>query len=138
MEIRRLTLIDFSLALKALSGFKSGVNAAYLKTFLANENNFLVVARIDEQFAGFVLGYKLLRISGHAHMLYIHELEIAAAYQRKGVGSTLIDHLRKISENGEFVKAFLITQESNRAAVKFYKYTGAHQPHEDDVVFVYG
>ena len=138
MNIRRLTLDDLPLALEGVSSLKPGVGAAHLKDFLADEKNFLVVALMDEQLTGFVLGYKLARIAGDPHMLYIHELEAATAYQRQGVGSALIASLRHLSENGKLIKAFLIAQESNQAAVKFYKNTGAHQPHDDDTVFVYG
>ena len=138
MNIRRLTPDDLALALEEMPRIKPGVITDRLQYFLAGEQNFLVVALINEQIAGYALGYKLARIAGDAHMLYIHELEVAEQFHRQGVGSALIAHLRKICENGKLVKGFLITQASNSAAVNLYKNTGAHQVHEDDIVFVYG
>ncbi len=136
--IKRLTPNDSHLAIQLISRFKSKKpSQTYLKNFLKNPHNYLLIAENDGKPVGFLLAYTMQRIDQDAIMIYIHEIEVTKEHRRKGVGKNLIEKLQHEAAQEKAVKSFVITNSSNLAACKLYESTGAKRPNQDDVVFIY-
>jgi ribosomal protein S18 acetylase RimI-like enzyme len=69
--------------------------------------------------------------------MFIYEIDVASTYQRKGVGTALINHVREIVRREKMMNAFVFTSYSNKDAVEFYKRTGGIVENGDDLMFVY-
>ena len=138
MIIKRLDPEDAILGTKAVKLYKDMVvKTENMKRFLENKGTYLVVAEDEEEPVGFLLAYVLPRIDRNSAKLFIYELEVAAEHRRKGIGTALINFVRKIVKEEKFMNAFVFTSYSNKEAVEFYKHTGGHIVNGDDLMFVY-
>lgn len=136
-NIRRYRQNDADPARNLVKFFKhQDISCDYIKSFLTNPANYLIVAEVDEEPVGFLLGYANQRIETASNRVYIHEIAVTPAYRRQGIGIGLVEYIRQEMEKDGIKKCFLITQRSNRGAVKFYTSIGFQIPNEDDVVFV--
>lgn len=71
---------------------------------------------------GFLVGYGVLMIGvDEAHLL---NLSIAAGWQRRGLGRTLLAHFIDIARSCEAARMFLEVRPSNRSARALYAETG--------------
>jgi aminoglycoside 3-N-acetyltransferase I len=113
------------------------VSSEYLKRFLANPLNYLIVAETEGQLAGFLLAHALPRLKQESYKMFIYEIDVAEAFRRQGAGTSLIRHLREIVEQQKMMNAFVFTSYSNTGAVEFYKRTGGKIENGDDLMFVY-
>jgi GNAT superfamily N-acetyltransferase len=64
-------------------------------------------------------------------------LDVLPEYQRQGVGKRLISELKKICRERNVSKMYVLTEESNTAAMNLYKSTGGKRIIPDSVVFLY-
>lgn len=91
IEYRRLTPSDIPLALGMNADFRAGlVDRAVVEKFLNDERNWLFAAIHADNVVGFAYGYRMARMDGAADMLYIHEVGVADAVQRRGVGTAMM------------------------------------------------
>jgi ribosomal protein S18 acetylase RimI-like enzyme len=137
-KIRRLESGDAATAAALIRQFHSSVVPPdRIESLLSNEWNFLVVAEVEGDLAGFVWAYRLERLYGNPFVIFLYEIEVAPAYRRKGVGAELITFIRELSNRERPTEMFLFTNHSNAAAVEFYNSTGAQMKNGDDLLFVY-
>ena len=101
-------------------GFFTADSAA---AFLADDRNWLFAAVSHDSVIGFACGYELLHHAGK-RMLYLHEIGVAEAFQRQGVGTALIHALKKACRERGIDRFFLFTAQSNAAANALYRKTG--------------
>ena|SRR5579883_282157 len=138
LEVKRLEPQDAPLAAEVAKSFAAkDVSLLYMRRFLSNPANYLIVARAEGHLAGFLLGYALERLKEESHKMFIYEIEVAEGYRRKGVGTALINYVRDVVKREKMVSAFVLTNYSNEGAVEFYKSTGAEVENGDDLLFVY-
>ena len=138
LEVKRLEPKHASLAADVVRYFAAkDLPPEYLERFLANPANYLIVAHVEGELAGFLLAYALERLKEESHKMFIYEIEVAEGYRRKGVGTALINYVRDIVRRRKMVSAFVFTNHSNEGAVAFYKSTGAKVEGGDDLLFVY-
>jgi ribosomal protein S18 acetylase RimI-like enzyme len=57
-------------------------------------------------------------------MMYLHEIDVLPSYQRQGIGTALIEELKRICRTEGITKMWLGTSESNIAAMALYQKTG--------------
>ena len=94
MKYRRLTCADAELALGMNKTFREGfITPEGAEAFLRDRRNWLFAAVEGEQVLAFAYGYAMQRLDG-AQMLYIHEVGVADAYQRRGLGMQLMKSLK--------------------------------------------
>ncbi len=137
MKIRRLTHNDADTATALVKQFhSSNVTLERVEKLLLNEANYLIVAEVEDSLAGFVWAYRLERLHRNPFVIFLYEIEVAADYRRKGIGTALINFIRELSPERP-TEMFLFTNHSNAAAVEFYKSTGAKIENGDDLLFVY-
>jgi len=136
--IRRLKAGDELRACQVAAAFKSAqLSAERVAQFLANPTNYLIVAESAENLAGFVLAYRLERLDRTAAQLFVYEVGVAPQYQRRRVGSRLMEHVRHLVSEESLMEAFVITDHSNDAAVRLYRSTGGQVEEAAGVLFVY-
>jgi ribosomal protein S18 acetylase RimI-like enzyme len=73
---------------------------------------------------GFVLAYALPRRHGRAVTLCIYEIEVAAAWRRRGVGAQLMRELEATARESGIAEAFVLTEPDNVAAMELYRSVG--------------
>ena len=136
--IRRLGAGDESLAADVCSLFKrSPGSVARAARFLGNPRNYLVVAEVDGTLAGFLGAYRLERLDSDADQLFVYEVEVAPAFRRRGVGTRLMDWVRRAVRDEHLMEAFVLTDSGNPAAIGLYGSTGARVEHGTGTLFVY-
>ena len=136
--VRRLQSGDEASACLVASRFKSAnLPAARATQFLANPANYLLAAEVDGALAGFLMAYLVERIDRAASQLFVYELGVAAQHRRHGVGTALMEHVRKVVHEEGLMEAFVFTSRENDAALALYRKTGGQIEDEHSVLFVY-
>ncbi|MGC2236133.1 MAG: GNAT family N-acetyltransferase [Pyrinomonadaceae bacterium] len=136
--VRKFESNDAARAVELVKSFAAkDVSAEYFKTFLSNPANYLIVAEAGNELAGFLLGYRLERLKEESFKFFIYEIDVDKNFQRKGVGTALIEYAKNVVRAEKMINAFVFTNYSNEDAVEFYKSTGAKIENGDDLMFVY-
>ena len=138
LNVRKLAPGDAALAVELVKSFAAkDVSLDYMERFLSNPLNYLIVAQVDGDVAGFLLAHALQRLKQASYKMFIYEIDVAEKHRRKGVGTALISCVREIVRNEKMLNAFVFTSYSNQGAVKFYENTGGKIENGDDLMFVY-
>jgi ribosomal protein S18 acetylase RimI-like enzyme len=110
MVVRRLEAGDEAVACKAVATFKnSHPTDDYMTWFLSNKDNYLYVAELEGELAGFLLAYKLERCDGERAMMFLYEVEVLSQYRRQGIGRSLVEAVRRECEQGRMLMLFHTT-----------------------------
>ena len=138
MQIRRLVAGDEESACEIARRFKSAqADKGHLARFLADERNYLVAAHVDDDLAGFILGYELPRIDGARPMMLLYEIGVLADQRRRGIGRALVGQLKQVCQERGIRKMFVLTEQSNAAAMALYTSTGGDRDAGNTVMFEY-
>jgi ribosomal protein S18 acetylase RimI-like enzyme len=139
VQVRRLRAGDLKLAVESIRTLKeSTVSGEYLKDFLSRSENVLIVAEQGGMPKGFLLAYILDRVDRNQKMICLYEIGVSEPNRRRGIGRAMIESLKLLCKDENAMKAWVITNRSNMAAVRLYERTGAtSHPHGDEVLFVY-
>ena len=101
---------------------------AHLKTYLASENNAVIVAEADGQIAGFAMVDYIARPEGPytlARSFYhVAEIGVDPAHQRRGVATALTEYMKNDALQRGFSKIELDVWAFNESALTFYKKAG--------------
>jgi ribosomal protein S18 acetylase RimI-like enzyme len=137
-SIRKLEPEDAATGVETVKYF-AGKDASleYLQRFLSNPANYLIVAEVENKLAGFLLAHRLERLKEESFKLFIYEIDVDKKFQRRGIGTALIEFAKNIVRQERMLNAFVFTSYSNAGAVEFYKSTGAKIENGDDLMFVY-
>jgi ribosomal protein S18 acetylase RimI-like enzyme len=98
---------------------------------LRDPRTIFLVAFDGAEPVGFVLAYELLRRHGYNVTLCIYEIDVNAAYRRRGIGTRLLRELERIARDRGIEEAFVLTDEDNAAAMRLYESVGGQR---NDVV----
>jgi aminoglycoside 3-N-acetyltransferase I len=138
LKVRRLEINDAQTAVMVVEQFADkSVSAEYMREFLSNPANYLIIAEAENNVAGFLLAHALQRLKQNSYKMFIYEIDVSETYRRKGVGTALIQYILEIVRQEKMMNAFVFTSHSNKEAVEFYKSTGGKIANEDDLMFVY-
>lgn len=139
IQVWRLGIGDERLAAQTVRTLKAErVNYSYLHGFLKKQTNVLLVALEGETPVGFILAYELNRVDSPNSMMLLYEIEVAENYRRKGAATAMISALKGICREHSIVKMWVLTNESNHAAIQTYKSSGGELVEQDDLVmFLY-
>jgi ribosomal protein S18 acetylase RimI-like enzyme len=103
---------------------------------LADDRTIMLAAFEDDEPVGFVLAYALPRRHGDAAMLSIYEIDVDAERRRAGIATALMHHLSELARERGIAEGFLLTNESNEAAMAFYASLAGERPNQDDVLWL--
>lgn len=138
IHVTRLRPADLQAAQENISLFWEQVPTdQQMLEFLHKPSNFLFAAWVGEQPAGQVTGYLLPRWDANPPMLFLYSIDVLPRYRRRGIGRLLVEAFRRAGREAGCGKTFVLTSENNLAAVRLYTTTGAHRPHDDDVLYVW-
>jgi ribosomal protein S18 acetylase RimI-like enzyme len=104
---------------------------------LADDRTLFLAAFDGEESVGFVLAYELLRRHGDRSILFVYEIEVAEAHRRRGIGTVLMRELERYASERGIREGFLLTDEANEPAMRFYEALGGVRERDDDVLFVF-
>lgn len=93
---------------------------------LNDKNTFLLVAK-EQEIVGIVYAEiieKIGRLTKSKKCLYINTLGTKKDYQNKGIGTLLINEIKKIAKEHKCDSINLNVWSFNENALKFYKHTG--------------
>lgn len=97
----------------------------YLMRLLQDDGFFVFVAVHEGRVTGGLTAYLMHQYYSTAPLVYIYDLAVATAWQRRGVGRTLIEainsHCRELGVEAVMVEA----DETDGHAIDFYRSTGA-------------
>ena len=120
-SFRRMTANDLSAVLEMNHTFRPGfLTEDGAAAFLANDRSWLWAGLSDGHIIAFAYGYAMDRLDGR-RMLYLHEVGVADAYQRQGVGTKMLAALKDECRAHGFHRIFLITDQCNAAANALYR-----------------
>ena len=94
----------------------------YLSYLLAVQNSIALVAEVDEEIVGFIIGlfYNYAKIAvGH-----IYTLNVSPGHRRKGVGSRLLNEMERILTDKDANTCYLETRLDDVVARNFYRKHG--------------
>ena len=106
-----------------------------LKAYLADPNCILLVADVDGQPAGQIVGHILKRWDSKKPMLFLFSIDVAESHRRQGVARGLIAEFRRVGKTAGCGGSFVFTNEANTPAMKMYQALGGTRTNPDDVMF---
>lgn len=136
--IRRLLPGDEGIASRVAALFKAAPDlSSPARRFLANDANYLIVAEVATELAGFVIAYRLDRLDRDAAQLFVNEVGVLPQFQRQGIGTQLVQEIRRLVATEGLMEAFVLTDHANVAAQRLYGGTGATIEEDQSMLFVY-
>ncbi len=116
--------------------FDDPVNLAATRAFLADERHHLLIAFTEkDEPAGFVSAVELLHPDEPNPEMFLNELGVDPAFQRRGIATALIKELIELCRSRGCSEMWLGTEKENTPAIRTYETTGAKR--EDFVLFTY-
>jgi ribosomal protein S18 acetylase RimI-like enzyme len=138
ITVRQLQAGDEGPASHVAAVFKSAVLPTSGATrFLANPANYLIIAELGQRLAGFVLAYRLDRLDRPQGQLFVYEVAVLPEFQGQGIGTRLMEEIRRIVNDELLIEAFVVTDRANQAARHLYDRTGAYVEAGESMVYVY-
>lgn len=95
-------------------------SSEYLRNFLSNRDNVVIVAENKGDVIGGLVAYVLNKFEQSRKELYIYDLAVAKDVQRHGVGKNLVN---KLLENAKELDAYVVFVQADEGdeAVHFYE-----------------
>jgi aminoglycoside 6'-N-acetyltransferase I len=91
---------------------------------LADDGTIFLAAFDGDDPIGFVFGYDLPRRRGAPSILFVYEIDVEPAYQRRGIAKRLLTELLRIGHTRGAAEAFVLTDHDNVAANALYASLG--------------
>jgi ribosomal protein S18 acetylase RimI-like enzyme len=114
------------------------VTADYMREFLGDDKNILIVGVENRSPVGFALAYLLDRVDRNQTMILFYEIVVSDSHRGLGLGTKMVSELKRIAHDLNVMEIWVLTNKSNTAAVGLYESTGAKRASDDDLMFVYG
>jgi aminoglycoside 6'-N-acetyltransferase I len=134
IEIRVLGGADASmLAQVAPDVFDDPLDPLRTKEFLADDRHHLIVALEGKTVVGFVSALHYVHPDKANPELWINEVGVAGPYQGQGIGKALMQSTLELGRHLGCKEAWVLTERSNKAAMKLYASSGGKV---DDTVMV--
>ena len=91
---------------------------------LADDGTIFLAAFDGDDPIGFAFGYDLPRRRGAPSILFVYEIDVEPAYQRRGIAKRLLTELLRIGHSRGAAEAFVLTDHDNVAANALYASLG--------------
>ncbi|MBL8027519.1 MAG: GNAT family N-acetyltransferase [Fibrobacteres bacterium] len=135
IEIRQITKYDKKL-IKTLFASCNEHCPSPDEKFFNSIDNILLVAYSNNVPAGFLYSHILNSLNETKPKMFLYSIDVFEPFKRKGIGTKLIAQLKKISKAYHCSEIIILTNSSNKPAMKFYRSVGGQQKNNDDVMFV--
>ena len=111
------------------------VDPAYMRTFLADDRHYFIVADVEDEPVGYAFGYRLCRFDGRNPVMFCYEVAVAEHHRRLGIGRALVEELTRLAQADGCGKMFVPTNRSIEAAMALYRSTGGDEGAADATEF---
>jgi aminoglycoside 3-N-acetyltransferase I len=102
-------------------------DAGYLRTLLADDGVFALVAIEDDAVIGGLVAYTLRKFEQQRSEVYIYDLAVSAVHRRKGIATALIRMLQRLAaERGAWV-IFVQADHGDDPAIALYTKLGTRE-----------
>lgn len=136
LRINRLGPDDAGRAEANCSLFWDMTDAApNLAAYLADPDCILLVAEVDGEPAGQIVGHILKRWDSKSPMLFLFSIDVVKTHRRKGVARSLMEEFLRTGKEAGCGSSFVFTNESNTPAMQMYQALGGTRTNPDDVMF---
>ena len=143
MEIRRLQPSDYDILASAISILvpaedrSNNVNRAdHLKQALARHDCYFIVCLANSIPVGYLSAYSFPNVENADFHVYLFDIIVAEQHQRTGIGSGLVEELRRQCLADGVARIWVGTALDNTAAQRLYERTGGQQS-EACVEYIY-
>jgi ribosomal protein S18 acetylase RimI-like enzyme len=106
---------------------------AEASAFLADDSTHLLVAFERDDPVGFVVVNELFHRHTFTRMFLVYEIGVVNEQRRRGVARALLDAVRSLAVERGLAEGFVLTNESNPAAMGLYAAAGGTRPSLDVV-----
>jgi ribosomal protein S18 acetylase RimI-like enzyme len=137
LRIKRLAATDTAELVAAAHLFDSPPLEEAARGYLRDERCVFLLAYDGPDVAGFVRGTLLPQIEMPQPQLFLYEIDVAPAFQRRGIAKALVGALAAIARKAGCNEMFVFTNRSNDAAMRLYATTGGVTEADDEQMFVY-
>lgn len=133
IEYKKLGLSDIGHLAELLNIYKDEFNLEknyhfpdneYLQQLLSNKSVIFYTALESGDIVGGLTAYILPSVYFSQAEVYIYDLAVKSSFQRKGIGTGLIQALKRYCEALGIKEIFVQADQDDHHAVKFYKATG--------------
>ena len=101
--------------------------------FLTDPNHHLLIAYDEGRPVGFVSGVEVTHPDKGTEM-FLYELGVAEEYRRRGTGTNLVQGLASIARSRGCYGMWVLTDETNAAALATYGHAGANREGDPQVM----
>ena len=102
-------------------------SAAYLQRLLGSETFIALAAVKDGAVVGGLAAYELPKFEQERSEIYIYDLAVAAAHQRQGIATALIEDVKAIAAARGAWVVFVQTEQDNAPALALYGKLGVRE-----------
>jgi ribosomal protein S18 acetylase RimI-like enzyme len=131
LELARQAIAEVTLA---TSHYRLPLDEIALAEFLANPRNYLMLALEEEKVIGSLYGYSLQHPYRREPQFFLYGIDVRPEYRKRKIGSALVDEFIMEAKMADASEVWLLTNESNRAALAMYAHSGLKRSHMDDVM----
>jgi ribosomal protein S18 acetylase RimI-like enzyme len=144
MEIRRLQGSDYALLASAIQALipederDGGVASdAHLKRALENPACYFIVCLTDATPVGYLSAFSFPAIDDDCSQVYLYDIVVDEQHRRKGIGSRMIEELKRQCKEDGADHIWVGTSLDNEAAQKTFEGTGAGRERETYIEYIY-
>lgn len=107
--------------------FDDPIQPERLKEFLEDSRHHLIVALDDKIVVGFVSAVHYIHPDKAHPELWINEVSVAEAYQKRGIGKAMMQKTLELGKQLGCKEAWVLTERRNTAAIKLYGANGGKE-----------
>lgn len=101
--------------------------AAYIANLLSMDHIIALVSMQDNQVVGGLVAYELLKFERQRREIYIYDLAVDETHRRRGIATSLIEHLRKIAHDRGAWVIYVQADYGDDPAVTLYTKMGSRE-----------
>jgi ribosomal protein S18 acetylase RimI-like enzyme len=102
--------------------------------FLSDQDNYLFLALAGERVAGSLFGYSLVHPPIREPQFLLYEIDVRPEDRRRGIGKALVQAFIDAARASDAFGIWVITNQSNSAAMAMYASCGLRRENPDDVM----
>jgi ribosomal protein S18 acetylase RimI-like enzyme len=131
IELARQALREITLA---TSHHRPPLDDAALAEFLANPRHYFLLAAEREKVVGSLYGYALQHPYRREPQFFLYGIDVRPECRNRKIGTALVDQFINEARLAGAFEVWVLTNESNRAAMSMYAHAGLTRPNPDDAM----
>lgn len=136
VRVRRAQRGDEGEVARFVEAFDDEVLPSEATRFLEDDRHVLVLGYVGDRPAGFVSAVEVFHPDKQSE-LFLNEIGVTDRDRRRGVARALIDELRRVGQELDCANIWVLTDETNTAAMNLYASTGGTWNGDRQVMFEY-